>query len=125
MYSTETVYCCVLENRIDKKIEIIYPNNKMNCFKNRISFHVSDNNYLNHLRSRKHCCSCNNLDLVFCISKLSLKSDVGVPTDFSEKQTNNSKNIDQHISKELFRKRYSGWYNGEQSIAGAEAILGE
>ena len=97
----------------------------MNCFENRIYFNVSDNNYLNHLRSRKHSCSCNNLDLAYCISKLSLKSDVGVQTDFSDKQTNHYKNIDQNISKEFFRKHYSGWYNGEQSIAGAEVILGE
>ena len=34
---------------------------------------------------KKHCCSC------------SLLSDVGVQTDFSDKQTNNYKNIDPHI----------------------------
>ena len=47
---------------------------------------------------KKHCCSC------------SLKSDVGV-------QTNNYKNIDPNILIDLFRKYYSGWCNGEQSIA--------
>ena len=79
----------------------------------------------------KHCCSCNNLDLVCCKSKLSLKSDVGVQTDFSEKQissrkqTNNYENIDPIILINLFGKNYSGCYNGDQSIAKTEAILGE
>ena len=107
------------------KIEIIYPNNKLNCFKNRIYYHDCDSNYLNHLRSQKHCCSCNNLNLVFCKSKLSLKWDVGVQADFSDKQTNNYKNIDPNTLLELLRKNYSGWCNDEQSIAEAEAILGE
>ena len=40
-----------------------------------------------------HCCSCNNLN-----------SDVGVQTNFSEKQTNNYKNIDPNILIALFRK---------------------
>ena len=62
---------------------------------------------------KKHCCSC------------SFKSDVGVQTDFSDKQTTNYKDINPNILIELFRKYYSGWYNGEQSIAEAAAILGE
>ena len=62
---------------------------------------------------KKHCCSC------------SLKSDIGVQTDSSDKQTNNYKDIDPLILMELFRKYYSGCYNGDQSIAEAEAILGE
>ena len=70
----------------------------------------------------KHCCSCNNHDIVCC----SLKSDVGVQTDFSDKQTNNYRNMDPNILIDLFRKYYSGcYYNGEQSIAEAEAILRE
>ena len=64
---------------------------------------------------KKHFCSCN----------LPPKSDVGVQTNFSVKQTTNYKNIDPVILIELFRKYYSGWYNGDQSIAEAEAILGE
>ena len=69
-----------------------------------------------------HCCNCINHNLV-CSS---LKSDVGVHTDFSDKQTNNYKKIDLLILIELFGKFYSGcYYNGEQSIAEAEAILGE
>ena len=52
----------------------------MSSVENRIYYH--DN------VMKKHCCSCNNPELVFCISKLPLKSDVGVETDFSEKQTN-------------------------------------
>ena len=81
--------------------------------------------------SQTHCCSCNNHDHVCCISKLSLKSDVGIQTDFSDKQvssrkqTTNYKNIDPNILIELFGKYYSGWYNGDQSIAEAAAILGE
>ena len=62
---------------------------------------------------KKHCCSC------------SFKSDVGVQTDFSDKQTNNYKDIDPNILIELFRMYYSGCYNGDQSIAEAEVILGE
>ena len=59
----------------------------MNCSKNRIYHHDFDRSfidsiYLDHLRSQNQCFSCNNLDLVHCISKLSLKSDVGVQTDF-------------------------------------------
>ena len=60
---------------------------------------------------KKHCCS--------------LKSDVGVQTDFSDKQSNNYKDIDPIILLDLFGKYYSGCYNGNQSIAEAEAILGE
>ena len=108
----------------------------MYCFKNRIYYHDCDRfykdcNYLNHLRSETHCCSCNNHDHVCCISKLSLKSHVGIQTDFSDKQvssrkqTTNYKNIDPNILIELFEKYYSGWYNGDQSIADAAAILGE
>ena len=70
---------------------------------------------------KKHCCSCNNHDIVCC----SLKSDVGVQTDISDKQTNIHKNIDPNILIELSGKYYSGWYNGDQSIAEAKAILGE
>ena len=35
------------------------------------------------------------------------------------------KNTDPKILIELFRKYYSGCYNGDQSVAEAEAILGE
>ena len=62
----------------------------MYCVKNRIYCHdcnrsYIDSNYSNHLRSqghidkvmKKHWCSCKR--------KLSLKSDVGIQTDFSEK----------------------------------------
>ena len=37
------------------------------------------------MKMKKHCCSCNDYDLVCCISMLSLKSDVGLQTDFSKK----------------------------------------
>ena len=46
---------------------------------------------------QKHYCSCINHDHVCCISRLSLKSDVGVQTIFSEKQTINFKGIDPNI----------------------------
>ena len=68
---------------------------------------------------------CNVMKKHCCMSKLSLKSDVGVQTNFSDKQTNNYKDIDPNILIELFGKYYSGCYNDEQSIAEAEAILGE
>ena len=102
----------------------------MNCSKNRIYYHdcdrsCIDSNYLNHLRSPKHGCNFNNLDLVYCISKLSLESDVGVQRDFSGKQNTKYKIIDPNILKELSRKYYSVWYNSEQSVAEAEAIKGE
>ena len=91
----------------------------MSCVKNRIYYRVNV--------MKKHCCSCSNHDLVCCISKLSPKSDVGVQTVFSDKQvssrkqTNNCKNIDPNILIELLGKYYSGCYNGDQSIAEAEA----
>ena len=102
----------------------------MKCFKNGIYYHDCDRSYIDS-NCQRHCCSCNNLDLVYCISKLSLKSDVGVQTDFSDKQvsygkqTNDYKNVDPIILIELFGKCYSDCFNGEQSIAEAEAILGE
>ena len=74
---------------------------------------------------KKHCCSCNNHDLVCFMSNLSLKSDVDVQTTFPEKQTPNFEEIDPNISIELFRNYYSGCYNGAQSIAEVEAILVE
>ena len=74
---------------------------------------------------KKHYCICNNRDLVCCMSKLSLKSDVGVQTNFSDKKPNNHKNIDRPILTDLFIKNYSGCYNSDQPIAEAEAILGE
>ena len=95
----------------------------MACVKNRIYYH--DN------VMKKHCCGCKNLELVFYINRLPSKSDVGVQTDFSEKQTNsrkqtkNYKNIDPNILIELFGKYYSGCCNSDQSIAEAEAILGK
>ena len=63
-------------------------------------------NYPNHLRSqgqivnvmKKRCCSCNititqnklcnnNHELTYCMNKLSLKSDVDIQTDISDKQS--------------------------------------
>ena len=88
----------------------------MCCVKNRIYCHdfdrsYIDSNYPNRLRSqvhienvvKKHCCSCNNRDLLGCIEKLSIKSDVVIQANFSveqvrsrkqTKQTDNYKNID-------------------------------
>ena len=46
--------------------------------------------------------------------------------DFSDKQTINYKNIDTLLLIELFGKFCSGcYYNGDQSIAEAVAVLGE
>ena len=82
----------------------------MSSVKNRIHCHdcsrsFIDSNYSHHLRSQGHinivmkkqCCShnnaiardklcCNNLDLTCCMSELSLKSDVDIQTDFSDKK---------------------------------------
>ena len=83
----------------------------MNCFKNRSYYHdcdrsYIDSSYLNHLRSQKRFCSCNNLDHVYCISKFSLESDVGVQTDFSEKQTNKYKKLRSQNFGRTFRKKF-------------------
>ena len=60
---------------------------------------------------KKHCCS--------------LKPDVGVQTNFSDKQTNIYKKIDPNILVELFGKNYSGCYSGDPSITEVKAILGD
>ena len=61
-----------------------------------------------------HDCKVMNKQYCSCTSKLSLKSDVGVQTNFSDKQINNYKVIDPNILIDHFKKNYSGWCNGEQ-----------
>ena len=119
----------------------------MYCVKNRIYCHDCDRSFIdskypNQLRSQGHidnvmknrCCSCNNHDLVVCIEKLSLKSDVDIQANFSveqvrskkqTKQTNNYKNIDPNVLIDLFTKNYIGCYNGDETIAEAKAFLGK
>ena len=73
----------------------------------------------------------NNHDLACCISKLSIKSDVVLQTDFSDKrdratkQRNHYNNIDPNFLIEYFRKNYCGCCNDNESIVEAKAILGE
>ena len=69
----------------------------MYCFKDRFYYQDCE-------RFQKHCCRCNNLDHVCCKSKLSLKSDVGVQTDFTDKQTNNYKKHRSKYFDRTFRK---------------------
>ena len=82
----------------------------MSCVRNRIHCHDCSRSYIDgifshHLRPQGHvnnvmkkqCCSynsaitrdklcCNNHDLTCCMSELSLKSDVDIQTDFSDKK---------------------------------------
>ena len=110
----------------------------MYCDKNRIYCNdcnrsYIDSNYSNHLRSRGHidnvmkkrCYSSKNHDLTCCMNKLSLKSKDNTQIDFSNKQSNKYKNIDPDILLEIYRKRYSGCHNDEESIVEAIAILSE
>ena len=102
---------------------------KMYCVKNRIYCHdctrsFVDNNYSNHLRSqgdidnvmKKHCCS--------CVSKISLKSDVGIQTDFREK-------LDTVIDAELnmlvekFKSFWDKPFKTENDFDEVEIILDE
>ena len=69
----------------------------MYCFKDRCYYHDCG-------RFQKPCCRCNNLDHVCCISKLSLKPEVGVQTDFTDKQTNNYKKHRSPYFDRTFRK---------------------
>ena len=96
----------------------------MYCLQNRIYCHDCNRSHIDNIM-KKHCCSCNNLDLVCCISNLSPKTDVGVQTDFSDKQTSIYENIDPNTLIERFGKNYSGCFNGDQSIAEAEDLLGD
>ena len=105
-------------------IEIIYPIVKNVLLQNRIYCHDCNRSHIDNIM-KKHCCSCNNLDLVCCISNLSLKSDVGVQTDFSDKPTNVYENIDPNTLIDYFGNYYCGCYNVDQSIAEAEDLLGE
>ena len=95
----------------------------MYCVKNRIYCHdcnrsYIDSNYSNHLRSsghianvmKKHCCS--------CVSKISLKSDVGIQTDFSEKQ-------DYDILIEKIKSFWNKAFKTENDFDEIEMILDE
>ena len=49
--------------------------------KNRFYYHDCKSSCIYNVM-KTHCCSCNNHDFICCISKLSLRSDVCVQTDF-------------------------------------------
>ena len=95
----------------------------MYCVKNRIYCNdcnrsYIDSNYSKHLRSqghidnvmKKHCCS--------CVSKISLNSDVGTQTDFSEKQ-------DYDILIEKFKSFWNKPFKTENDFDEVEMILDE
>ena len=101
----------------------------MYCDKNRIYCHdcnrsYIDSNYSNQLRSqghidnvmKKHCCS--------CVSKLSLKSDVGIQTDFSEK-LDTVIGVDPDILIEKFKSFWSKPFKTENDFDEVEMILDE
>ena len=99
----------------------------MYCVKNRIYCHdcnssYIDGNYSNHLRSqghidnvmKKHCCG--------CVGKLSLKSDVGIQTDFSEK-LDSIIDVDPNILVEKFKSFRDEPLKPENDFDEVEMIL--
>ena len=101
----------------------------MYCVKNRIYCHdcnrsYIDSNYSKHLRSsghidnvmKKHCCSCG--------SKISLKSDVGTQTDFSEK-LDSVIGVDFNILFEKFESFWDKLLKTENDFDEVEMILDE
>ena len=101
----------------------------MYCVKNRIYCHdcnrsCIDSNYSNHLRSqghidnvmKKHCCS--------CVSKISLKSDVGIQTDFSEK-LDSVTDVNPNILVEKFKTFWDKPFKTENDFDEVETILDE
>ena len=74
---------------------------------------------------------CNGYDLTCCMSKWSLESDVGIQTDFSDKQditkkqSNKYKNIDPNILGEIYRKNYSDCCKDGESIVEGKARLAD
>ena len=101
----------------------------MYCVKNRIYCHdcnrsYIDSNYWNHLRSqghidnvmKKHCCS--------CVSKISLKSDVGTQTDFSEK-LDSVIGVDFNILFEKFKSFWDMPFKTDNDFDEVEIILDE
>ena len=101
----------------------------MYCVKNRIYCHdcnrsYIDSNYSNHLRSQghidnvmtKHCCS--------CVSKISLESDVGIQTDFSEK-LDSVIDVDPNILVEKFKSFWYKPFKTENDFDDVEMILDE
>ena len=100
----------------------------MYCVKNRIYCHDSnrsyiDSNYSNHLRSqghvdnvlKKHCCSLN---------KISLKSDVGIQTDFSGK-LDTVIGVDPNILVEKFKSFSDKTFKTENDFDEVEMKLDE
>ena len=101
----------------------------MYSVKNRIYCHdcnrsYLDSNHSNHLRSqghidnvmKKHCCR--------CISKLSLKSDVGIQTDSSEK-VDSMVDVDPNILVEKFISLWEKPFKTENDFDEVEMILDE
>ena len=101
----------------------------MYCVKNRIYCHdcntsYIDSNYSNHLRSqghidkvlKKHCCS--------CVTKLSLKSDVGIQTDFSGK-LDSVNDVDPNILVEKFKSFWDKQFKTEIDFDEVEMTLDE
>ena len=101
----------------------------MYCVKNRIYCHdcnrsYIDSKYSNHLRSqghidnvlKKHCCS--------CLSKISLKSDVGIQTDFSEK-LDSVIGVDFNMLFEKFKSFWDKPFKTENDFDEVEMILDE
>ena len=101
----------------------------MYCVKNRFYCHdcdrsYIDSNYSNQLRSqghiyivmKKHCCS--------CISRLSLKSDVGIQTDFSEK-LDKIVDVDTNILVEKFKHFWGKPFKTEKDFDELEMTIDE
>ena len=95
----------------------------MYCVKNGIFCYdcnrsYIDSNYSNNLRSQRHIDNVMKKDCCSCLSKIFLKSDVGVQTDFSEKQ-------DYDILIENFKSFWNRRIKTENDFDEIEMILDE
>ena len=95
----------------------------MYCVKNGIYCYdcnrsYKDSKYSNNLRSQRHIDNVMKKDCCSCLSKIFLKSDVGVQTDFSEKQ-------DYDILIENFKSFWNRRIKTENDFDEIEMILDE
>ena len=101
----------------------------MYCIKNRIYCHdcnrsYIDSNYSNHLRSQGHIINVMKKHCRSFVSKLTLKSDVGIQTDFSEK-LDSITDIDLNILVEKFKSLRDKIFKTENDFDEIDLILDE
>ena len=101
----------------------------MYCIKNRIYCHdcnrsYIDSNYSNHLRSQGHTNNVMKKHCRSCVSKLTLKSDVGIQTDFSEK-LDSITDINLNILVEKIKYLWDKFFKTENDFDEIDMILDE